>query len=193
MALRYYSTRRKRKDGWMTLTLKSGKHKIDIESTLPHFADIVARAAYAAKAGEPAARPGHTGQHGRDWREGGRVTDPLNGDLLRVPNLLTVRDLKVDFVTTAVRHPGGARRLLPRAPGRHRGAGRRIRLGQIGHQPRRSWASCRGRRASPAAQILFDDRDGSGGRIVDIAGCRATARRCAPSAAAASPSSSRSR
>jgi len=49
MALRYYSTRRKRKDGWMTLTLKSGKEKIDIESTLPHFADIVARAAYAAK------------------------------------------------------------------------------------------------------------------------------------------------
>jgi hypothetical protein len=33
----------------MTLTLKSGKEKIDIESTLPHFADIVARAAYAAK------------------------------------------------------------------------------------------------------------------------------------------------
>jgi hypothetical protein len=33
----------------MTLTLKSGKDKIDIESTLPHFADIVARAAYAAK------------------------------------------------------------------------------------------------------------------------------------------------
>ena len=49
MALRYYSTRRKRKDGWMTLSLKAGKEKIDIESTLPHFADIVARAAYAAK------------------------------------------------------------------------------------------------------------------------------------------------
>jgi len=49
MALRYYSTKRKRKDGWMTLTLKAGKEKIDIESSLPHFADIVARAAYAAK------------------------------------------------------------------------------------------------------------------------------------------------
>lgn len=49
MALRYYSTKRKRKDGWMTLSLKSGKDKIDIESSLPHFADIVARAAYAAK------------------------------------------------------------------------------------------------------------------------------------------------
>jgi hypothetical protein len=49
MALRYYSTRRKRKDGWMTLTLRSGKQRIDIESTLPHFADIVARAAHAAK------------------------------------------------------------------------------------------------------------------------------------------------
>ena len=43
MALRYYSTKRKRKDGWMTLTLKAGGNKIDIESTLPHFADIVAR------------------------------------------------------------------------------------------------------------------------------------------------------
>jgi hypothetical protein len=57
MALRYYSTRRKRAlrggaktgDGWMTLTLKSGREKIDIESTLPHFADIVARAAFAAR------------------------------------------------------------------------------------------------------------------------------------------------
>jgi hypothetical protein len=49
MALRYYSTKRKRKDGWMTLSLKAGKDKIDIESSLPHFADIVARAAYAAK------------------------------------------------------------------------------------------------------------------------------------------------
>ena len=65
MELRYYSTRRKpRKEadrdaaahdkpkdsGWMTLTLKSDRHRIDIESTLPHFADIVARAAHAAKA-----------------------------------------------------------------------------------------------------------------------------------------------
>ncbi|HEY4164348.1 MAG TPA: hypothetical protein VGM59_14875 [Dongiaceae bacterium] len=49
MALRYYSTRRKRKDGWMTLTLKSGGSRIELESTLPHFAAIVARAAHAAK------------------------------------------------------------------------------------------------------------------------------------------------
>jgi hypothetical protein len=66
MELRYYSTKRRKRrdaerdreaalegkrsnDGWMTLTLKAGKDKIDIESTLPHFADIVARAAYAAK------------------------------------------------------------------------------------------------------------------------------------------------
>jgi len=68
MELRYYTTKRKRfrrgtererdnaaeaqpKDsGWMTLTLKSERQRIDIESTLPHFADIVARAAHAAKA-----------------------------------------------------------------------------------------------------------------------------------------------
>jgi hypothetical protein len=66
MELRYYSTKRKSRkklehdrdeaaqgkrtnSGWMTLSLKSGRDKIDIESTLPHFADIVARAAYAAK------------------------------------------------------------------------------------------------------------------------------------------------
>jgi hypothetical protein len=49
MVLRYYSTRRKRKDGWMTLTLKSKGSRIEIESSLPHFAAIVARAAHAAK------------------------------------------------------------------------------------------------------------------------------------------------
>jgi hypothetical protein len=49
MALRYYSTRRKRKDGWMTLTLKSGRNRIELESSLPHFPAIVARAAHAAK------------------------------------------------------------------------------------------------------------------------------------------------
>ena len=49
MVLRYYSTRRKRKDGWMTLTLKSKGNRIELESTLPHFAAIVARAAHAAK------------------------------------------------------------------------------------------------------------------------------------------------
>ena len=67
MELRYYTTKRRRKiagrgrdpdgaaaekpkeQGWMTLTLKSDRQRIDIESTLPHFADIVARAAHAAK------------------------------------------------------------------------------------------------------------------------------------------------
>lgn len=49
MELRYYSTQRKRKDGWMTLTLRSGRHRIELESSLPHFTAIVARAAHAAK------------------------------------------------------------------------------------------------------------------------------------------------
>jgi len=64
MELRYYTTKRKprkslerdgdaaaskpKDQGWMTLTLKSDGQRIDIESTLPHFADIVARAAHAA-------------------------------------------------------------------------------------------------------------------------------------------------
>jgi hypothetical protein len=67
MELRYYTTKRRRNKtterdagtqteagersdrGWMTLTLKSDQDRIDIESTLPHFADIVARAAHAAR------------------------------------------------------------------------------------------------------------------------------------------------
>jgi hypothetical protein len=66
MELRYYTTRRKRRkgaqrerddgasdrpkdQGWMTLTLRSDRQRIDIESTLPHFADIAARAAHAAR------------------------------------------------------------------------------------------------------------------------------------------------
>ncbi len=61
MELRYYTTKRRRRKnadsstgessdrGWMTLTLKSEHQRIDIESTLPHFADIAARAAHAAR------------------------------------------------------------------------------------------------------------------------------------------------
>ncbi|HVZ02776.1 MAG TPA: hypothetical protein VHA35_24925 [Dongiaceae bacterium] len=63
MELRYYTTKRRKKNterdgeaapggrdrGWMTLTLRSERDRIDIESTLPHFADIVARAAHAAR------------------------------------------------------------------------------------------------------------------------------------------------
>lgn len=49
IALRYYSLRRNRTGGWMTMTLKSGPTSIEIESSLPHFQAIVARAARAAK------------------------------------------------------------------------------------------------------------------------------------------------
>lgn len=49
IALRYYSVRRKRKDGWMTMTLRARKTAIEIESSLPHFQAIVTRAANAAK------------------------------------------------------------------------------------------------------------------------------------------------
>jgi hypothetical protein len=57
LALRYYPTSRSRKKGWMTLTLK-GKAaagpraqdtKLQIDSTLPGFSEIAARAAFAAK------------------------------------------------------------------------------------------------------------------------------------------------
>jgi hypothetical protein len=50
LSLRYYPTSRSRKKGWMSLTLKAGTSgKIQIESTLPGFSEIVARAAHAAR------------------------------------------------------------------------------------------------------------------------------------------------
>lgn len=62
LSLRYYPTSRSRKKGWMSLTLKSDpaagasaadavppRGKIQIESTLPGFSEIVARAAHAAR------------------------------------------------------------------------------------------------------------------------------------------------
>lgn len=61
LSLRYYPTSRSRKKGWMSLTLKSDpaaggeagaavpSGKIQIESTLPGFAEIVSRAAHAAR------------------------------------------------------------------------------------------------------------------------------------------------
>jgi hypothetical protein len=61
LSLRYYPTSRSRKKGWMSLTLKGtaqppgqrgdtrGSGKIQIESTLPGFSEIVARAAHAAR------------------------------------------------------------------------------------------------------------------------------------------------
>lgn len=61
LSLRYYPTSRSRKKGWMSLTLKSGtaksgtarpriaRSKLQIDSTLPGFAEIVARAVHAAR------------------------------------------------------------------------------------------------------------------------------------------------
>ncbi len=49
LSLRYYTTSRSRKKGWMSLTLKAASAKIQIESTLPGFSEIAARAAHAAR------------------------------------------------------------------------------------------------------------------------------------------------
>jgi hypothetical protein len=54
LALRYYPTSRRRKKGWMTLTLKAkgrsgGPASVKIESNLPGFTEIATRAAWAAK------------------------------------------------------------------------------------------------------------------------------------------------
>ena len=50
LRLRYFSTRRDRKDGWMQLTLRGGGRTMRLESPLTGFADIADRAADAARA-----------------------------------------------------------------------------------------------------------------------------------------------
>ncbi len=52
LSLRYYPTSRSRKKGWMSLTLRGDgapAAKIEIESSLPGFTEIVTRAAHAAR------------------------------------------------------------------------------------------------------------------------------------------------
>ncbi len=50
LRLAYYSTRRDRQRGWMTLTLKDGRQSISLESTLTGFDALTERAATAALA-----------------------------------------------------------------------------------------------------------------------------------------------
>ena len=47
-------------------------------------------------------------------------------------NLLEVRGLSVSFRQDGAEPVGGARRVVPRRQGRNRGAGGRIRFGQVG-------------------------------------------------------------
>lgn len=48
VSLRFYPTSRNRKRGWMTLTLKTNKNRVDIDSTLPGFRALALRARHAA-------------------------------------------------------------------------------------------------------------------------------------------------
>jgi len=50
LTLRYYSTRRSRQDGWMTLRLKAAGRSLSIDSHLEGFEDVARLAAAAAKA-----------------------------------------------------------------------------------------------------------------------------------------------
>jgi hypothetical protein len=47
--LRYYSVRRAKGRGWMTLSLRAGRRKLSLDSTLDGFDDIAAHAAGAAR------------------------------------------------------------------------------------------------------------------------------------------------
>jgi hypothetical protein len=49
LRLRYYSTRRNREGGWMTLTMRAGDVRMTFESTLDGFDAMVQRAALAAQ------------------------------------------------------------------------------------------------------------------------------------------------
>jgi len=48
-SLRYYPVSRSRKRGWMTLSLQSATSRVDIDSTLPGFSDLVKRAGQEAR------------------------------------------------------------------------------------------------------------------------------------------------
>ncbi|WP_404325918.1 hypothetical protein [Aerophototrophica crusticola] len=48
VSLRYYSTKKDRKDGWLHLVLKGGGRKLSLESTLDGFDTIAERVAQAA-------------------------------------------------------------------------------------------------------------------------------------------------
>ncbi|MFQ6022930.1 MAG: hypothetical protein ACE5NW_09420 [Acidiferrobacterales bacterium] len=49
MKLDYYSTDKESKDGWMQLTLKSGKKRLRLDSRLDGFVDVAGRAVASAK------------------------------------------------------------------------------------------------------------------------------------------------
>ncbi len=48
--LRYYSTRRSRDKGWMTLRLAAGRRRVEVDSALEGFEEVMAQAAGAARA-----------------------------------------------------------------------------------------------------------------------------------------------
>jgi hypothetical protein len=62
--LRYFATRRNRKDGWMTLTLKAGPRRLAIDSTIEGFNGIAAQAAAAARERNLALSPTTTANFG---------------------------------------------------------------------------------------------------------------------------------
>ena len=57
MSLEYYTTRRDKQDGWMQLKIKQQSRTVTLESSLPGFAGIVARAVDAARSNNVALDP----------------------------------------------------------------------------------------------------------------------------------------
>ncbi len=47
--LRYYAPRRKRAKGWMALSLRAGRRRLSLDSTLPEFEQVAALALAAAR------------------------------------------------------------------------------------------------------------------------------------------------
>ena len=194
MKLAYYSTRRDRRDGWMQLELR--RRRVDDPPRQPDrrvrasWSSASALAAAARELELSAATIANLealgietpvlSDFGRTWREAGRersAADPR-------PSCPLCRAGRV--------YPRGQRRVVPRAAALDGGAGRQIRLGQIGRQPGDHAHPAAQRARSPRARSCSPIRAATAPRSTSP-DCRPTAPRCGRSAAAASRSSSRSR
>ena len=187
LKLSYFSTKRDRSDGWMQLTVGSaGGRTVKIDSSLDGFHDVVERAARAAAEDGCDDERGDARQSQGDGDRGGRSGSDGMKDLLRVEKLTvefgvhegTLR--AVDNVSFSI-PPGGTLALVGES-----GSGKSVCSQAImGLLPRTA--------TIPSGSILFEDPRVKEAVRSTSPSSTGPGRRCAPSAAARSRSSSRSR
>ena len=189
LTLRYYSARRNRKDGWMTLGLKSRGRSLAIDSHIEGFETLARLAADAAASPWPRARPHDPQQFRRHGSGAARAGRRLGAGSMK--DLLSVEDLAISFNV----HGGkvdAVRGVSFRVPVGGTVASSANPAPASRSSARRSWASCRPRPSSAAARSCSAIRRPRAGPSTSPR-LPQEPRRCAPSAAGASPSSSRSR